>query len=134
MWPRIVLLSAVMVGCVPNPSDTAITGSTSMAPGSSLTVRQNYQTAHRNVVEFAQSCYERSGYFRIQQRLDSERNLAELDLFRLPTSEPVGKVTLGEVDPRTSTVTTWFLDSAWASHGASFEAAAMGATAACRVP
>jgi hypothetical protein len=105
-----------------------------MAPGTSLTVRQNYQTAYQNVVEFARSCYERGGNNRIELLLDPERRIGEISLVRPGVAEPVGKITLGEVDARTSIVTSRFSDSSWAPHGSSFEAAAMGATAACRAP
>jgi hypothetical protein len=133
MWPRIVLLTMLLGGCVPISRDMPST-TASLAAGASLTLRQNYQTAHRNAVEFARSCYERGGMHVVEERLDPERHVGEINVLRQSNPEPVGKVTLEEVDSRTSIVTTRFSDPAWASHGLSFEAAAMGATAACRVP
>src|SRR5215207_4906126 len=126
MWSRILLLNVLLSGCVPISRDMPST-TASVATGTSLTVRQNYQTAHRNALEFARNCYERGGMLLVQERLDSEQHVGEINVVRLPNSDPVGRVTLEEVDSRTSIITTRFSDPAWASHGASFEAAAMGA-------
>jgi hypothetical protein len=105
-----------------------------MRAGTSLTIRQNYETAHRQAVKFARSCYERGGTHLVEERLDPELHLGEINVFRQSSPDLVGRITLGKVDSRTSTVTTHFSDTAWASHGSSFEAAAMGASAACRIP
>jgi hypothetical protein len=97
-------------------------------------VRQNYQTAYQNVVEFARNCYGHAGIQLVEERLDPERRVGEIILSRPPNPRSVSTVTVGEIDPRTSVVTTHFPDTAWASHAPSFEAAAMGASAACRAP
>ncbi len=130
MWLRLVALTGLVAGCAPVGGDGDLTAAVPV-PGTALTVGQNYETAYRNVVAFARSCYEGTGDQVVQERLDADTNIGEIILVRAP-NRPLGKVTIEKRDARTSVVTTRFTDAAWASHGPSFEAAAMGASAVCR--
>ena len=118
-----------LAACQPHPAPEI-----NFAPGTSITVAQNYQAAYAKALEFAQSCYRDPETHAVNAQLDTDRRLGEITV-ALKSSQgpsPVLAVSIAYRDDRSSSITSRYFDTAWASHGRSFEAASMGASAACQ--
>jgi hypothetical protein len=98
-----------IAGCQPHPAPEI-----NFAPGTSITVAQNYQAAYAKALEFAHGCYGDAERHGVTAQLDTEWRQGEIAV-AVKSSQglsPVLAVSIAHRDDQSSSITTRFLDTA----------------------